>query len=289
MGAVKRRIPDWIKFQIPSGKTYHMVKDVISGLHLHTICMEARCPNIGECFRCGTATFLILGDICTRNCRYCSVKKGVPDVPDLTEPRRIAEAVRLLGLKYVVITSVTRDDLEDGGASVFAETIREIKKDSGETRVEVLVPDFKNSLSLSLERVLGAHPDVVNHNIEVVRSHYTTLRPLGDYGESLKLIETVSRKGVPAKSGLMIGFGESMEEIHSTLGDLRSAGCSMVTIGQYLQSDPGGHQVKKFFTPEEFHEIRVYAEDLGFLSVQSGPMVRSSYHAGMMTDRLRAR
>ena len=159
-----------------------MVKDVISGLHLHTICMEARCPNIGECFRCGTATFLILGDICTRNCRYCSVKKGVPDVPDLTEPRRIAEAVRLLGLKYVVITSVTRDDLEDGGASVFAETIREIKKDSGETRVEVLVPDFKKSLSLSLDRVLGAHPDVVNHNIEVVRSHYTALCPLGDYG-----------------------------------------------------------------------------------------------------------
>ncbi len=285
---MKRRIPNWIKFKIPSGKTYQKVRGVISGLDLHTICMEARCPNIGECFHCGTATFLILGNVCTRNCRYCSVVKGTPDIPDPTEPGRVAEAVKLLNLNYVVITSVTRDDLTDGGASVFAETIEKIKGASGNVRVEVLVPDFKKSLSLSLDTVLAAGPDIVNHNIEVVNSHYKKLRPMGDYGLSLKLIEKVSRKGVPAKSGLMIGFGETLREIKSTLKDLRNAGCSMVTVGQYLQSDPLGYEVKQYFTPEEFDEIGAYAEKLGFSSVQSGPMVRSSYHAGIMIDKLEA-
>lgn len=272
--------------QIPSGKTYQKVRGVISNLDLHTICMEARCPNIGECFHHGTATFLILGSVCTRNCRYCSVEKGTPAAPDLTEPHRVAEAVKLLDLNYVVITSVTRDDLEDGGASVFAGTIEKIKSDRTGVRVEVLVPDFKKSLSLSLNRVLGACPDIVNHNIEVVNSHYKKLRPMGDYGLSLKLIEKVSRTGVPAKSGLMIGFGETLREIKSTLRDLRNAGCSMVTVGQYLQSDLHGYEVQRFFTPEEFDEVGAYAEKLGFSSVQSGPMVRSSYHAGIMIDNL---
>ena len=284
MGRVKRKIPDWIKFKIPSGENYRKVASAVKSRSLHTVCLEAGCPNVGECFACGTATFLIMGDTCTRNCRYCAVQQGVPGELDHQEPQKVADAVGELGLRYAVITSVTRDDLPDGGAHMFARTVEAVKQNSPGCRVEVLVPDFRNSLESSLQAVIDAGPDVINHNIEVVRSFYRELRPLGDYNGSLQLLKKVSASGIPAKSGLMIGFGETIDDIRHTLEDLRDQGCSMLTVGQYLQSRRDGYPVAKYYHPREFRQIKEMAEDMGFSQVMSGPMVRSSYHADHMLE-----
>jgi lipoic acid synthetase len=282
MGRLKRNIPDWIKFKIPAGKTYSKVKKTIAERGLHTICTEARCPNIGECFGIGTATFLILGTICTRNCRYCSVSKGVPLPPNEDEPQAIAEAVAALELRYAVITSVTRDDLTDGGSSLFTATVNAIRRAQQGCRIELLIPDFKNDMESSIARIVQHRPDVINHNIEVVRRFYRELRPMGDYDLSLRLLELISSSGIPVKSGLMIGFGEDLNDIEETLRDLHRAGCTLLTVGQYLKPNRGGYPVNRYYHPDEFREIEKMAVDIGFSRVQAGPLVRSSYHAATM-------
>ncbi len=284
MGRRQRQIPDWIKFQIPGGETAARVKKILVVKGLNTICVEARCPNIGECFDSGTATFLILGALCTRNCRYCAVQTGTPLPPDPEEPQRIAEAVALLDLSYVVITSVTRDDLEDGGARHFIATVAAIREAHPSCQVELLVPDFGAALESSVDSIIEISPAVINHNIEVVRNYYRDLRPKGNYSRSLQLIERVSRSGVPSKSGLMIGFGEEMSDIIETLQDLRSAGCTMVTIGQYLQSKRNGYPVMKYYHPDEFLEIEEIGRGIGFEKILAGPLVRSSYRAKSMAE-----
>jgi len=282
MGRVKRNIPDWIRFKIPSGAAYKKVASTVKAHSLHTVCVEAGCPNVGECFACKTATFMIMGDTCTRNCRYCAVGQGTPEPVDPDEPFHVAEAVAELGLKYAVITSVTRDDIADGGASLFADTVKCIRTKSPRCRVELLVPDFKPDMHRSLQRVIDAQPDVINHNIEVVKGFYDKLRPMGDYNLSLELLKLVASSNIPAKSGLMIGFGESMDDIHNTLEDLVQAGCRMLTVGQYLQSRRDGFPVVKYYHPDEFKQISEMAYNLGFDQVMSGPLVRSSYHAAEM-------
>ena len=280
MGRLKRTIPDWIRFTVPGGTSYANVKRVVRGLDLHTICTEARCPNIGECLCDGTATFLLMGNVCTRNCRYCAVGKGLPGPVDEGEPSRLARAVEMMKLRYAVITSVTRDDLPDGGASIFAAAIDGIRTTSPGVKIEVLVPDFLHSNPGSLDLVLAKKPDVFNHNIETARSRFRELRPMGDYVHSIGVIRQASGTGIPAKSGLMIGFGETLDDIMDTLSDLRDAGCSLLTIGQYLQSHRGAHPVVKYYTPDEFDEIGRRARGMGFTGVQCGPLVRSSYRAG---------
>ncbi len=282
MAETELRKPAWIKFKIPGGQNYTKIKRILSGKNLHTVCTEALCPNIGECFGCGTATFIILGNICTRNCLYCSVIKGIPEQPDQSEPLNIAEAVKEMSLTHAVITSVTRDDLPDGGASLFCETVMNIKNLNPACSVEVLVPDFQNNMISSIDKIISSSPDIINHNIEVSKNLYEKLRPLGSYEKSLELISYVSKKGLKVKSGLMIGFGEDIEDILSTLKDLYQTGCSFVTIGQYLKSLKTNHPVKKYYTPDEFIEIREIALKIGFEKVMSGPLVRSSYHAKEM-------
>ena len=273
------RKPPWIKYSIPGGEEYVRVKKTVQGLWLHTICTEAQCPNCGECFGRGTATFLILGNICTRNCRYCAVTHGIPLPPDFSEPERIAEAVNILGLKYAVITSVTRDDLPDGGAGIFTETCRLIRESKPDCRVELLVPDFIHSTEHSLETILKQKVHVLNHNLETVREFFPELRPEGDYDHSLRLISLAAGMGAKVKSGLMIGFGEKMEQIRSSMEDLASAGCKIITVGQYISPGKNYHKVEKYYHPDEFEEIRMTGLDLGFERVLSGPNVRSSYLA----------
>jgi lipoic acid synthetase len=277
----KRRLkkPTWIRQNIPGGPVYTGLKNIINKEKLHTVCLEARCPNQGECFQNGTATFIILGNTCTRNCLYCSVKKGIPTDHDLNEPIRVARAVKALGLKYAVITSVTRDDLDDGGAETFVQTVKEIRKLNDECKIELLIPDFKNNYEEAIDKISGINPYVINHNIEVVKNFYYKLRPMGDYDLSLKILKRVSGKQILAKSGIMIGFGESKRDILATLTDLRETGCSILTIGQYLQSTREGHPVEKYYTPEEFEDLKNEALGIGFKKVVSGPQVRSSYHA----------
>lgn len=285
MGGIGARIPRWINLEIPGGTDYVRVKGVIEREGLHTVCLEARCPNIGDCFCSGTATFLIMGDVCTRNCRYCAVRHGRPAPVDPDEPGRVARAVAELGLEYAVVTSVTRDDLPDGGAAIFAETVSAIRDISPSCRVEVLVPDFRASMERSLERVVGAGPYVINHNMETVGPLFPALRPQGDYGLSLGLISRAVLSGIPVKSGLMAGLGESIDDLSSTMEDLRHAGCSILTVGQYLRSRKENHPVAKYYTPAEFESIRLRAESMGFARVLAGPMVRSSYHAGELSKR----
>jgi lipoyl synthase len=273
------RIPSWLKMKIPGGGDYAKVKGVLTRRNLRTVCVDAKCPNIGECFCSGHATFLIMGGVCTRNCRYCAVHTGFPEPLDTNEPQRIALAIKELNLRYAVITSVTRDDLPDGGAGHFAECVNLIRSKSPGCKVELLIPDFKNSDEHSLEHVMAAKPDVLNHNIEVTKNLFPELRPQGDYQYSLKVIKRISDSGIMSKSGLMIGFGETFDDIRSTLGDLRAAGCESLTVGQYLRSTADGFPVAKFYTPEEFENISVIAKELGFSKVLCGPLVRSSYRA----------
>ena len=282
MSDIRKKKPSWIKFTIPGGETYTHVKKIINENRLNTICLEARCPNIGECFNKGTATFLIMGGICTRNCLYCSVSHGKPLPLDTDEPEKIARAISAMGLKYAVITSVTRDDLPDGGASIFADTVNEVKNSAPDCLVEVLVPDFRGCMQPAIELISGAGPLIINHNIEVVRSHYRYLRPMGNYDQSLELIRLVAKQGITAKSGLMIGFGETLKDIETTLHDLHEAGCSVLSVGQYLQSKKEGFEVIKYYHPDEFIGIKEIALEMGFSSVASAPNVRSSYHASDM-------
>ena len=272
--------PRWLKKRLPTGPEYEKVKKLIGKDRLHTVCQEAKCPNMWECFSQHTATFLIMGSRCTRNCRFCSVAQGPAEPPDPAEPERVAAAARQMGLRYVVITSVTRDDLVDGGAAFFAETIEAVHRRIPSAKVEVLIPDFQGNAG-ALQVVLEAHPDVLNHNIETVPRLYTIVRPQAKYERSLQLMSRVQKyePGLPIKSGMMLGLGESSEEIRSTLKDLIDAGCRILTLGQYLQPSKAHLPVERFVTPEEFEQWRQIAIETGFSEVASGPFVRSSYHA----------
>ena len=276
----RQKKPDWLRKRLPSGPEYERIRSLVRKSHLHTVCQEAQCPNIWECFSSRTATFLILGDRCTRNCRFCAVAHQPSGPPDPEEPHRVAEAVDRMQLGYVVITSVTRDDLPDGGAGHFARTIREIRRRVPNAMVEVLIPDFQGRLE-SLETVLTAQPDVLNHNLETVPRLYDTVRPGADYHRSLQLLGNARRHDpdLPTKSGLMLGLGEKDAEIQQTLGDLRAVDCRMLTLGQYLQPSKTHLPVARFVPPEEFDHWKAVAEEMGFSEVASGPFVRSSYHA----------
>ncbi len=279
--------PPWLKRPIPSGVTYQQIQKLLKKSKLHTVCQEARCPNLGECFSHGTATFLILGDHCTRNCGFCAVAHGPLGAPAPEEPARVAEAVKGMGLRHVVITSVTRDDLPDGGARQFAETIRAIQKKTPDARVEVLIPDFQGSLS-ALKTVIEAHPHVLNHNIETVPRLYPSVRPGAIYERSLQLLMRVQNldPSIPTKSGLMLGLGETPKEIRQTLLDLLQVGCSLLTLGQYLQPSKEHLPVVRFIPPAEFDRWRDRALQMGFMEVASGPFVRSSYHAEELFQNL---
>ncbi|MGD8494011.1 MAG: lipoyl synthase, partial [Desulfobacterales bacterium] len=272
--------PRWLKKRLPTGPAYENVKNLIGKDRLHTVCQEAKCPNIWECYSQRTATFLILGSRCTRNCRFCSVAQGPTGPPDPAEPARVAEAARQMALKYVVVTSVTRDDLADGGASYFAKTIFEIRRQIPAALIEVLIPDFQGDAD-ALQTVVNARPDVLNHNIETVPRLYTLVRPQARYERSLHLLERVRSLNpkIPTKSGLMLGLGETSAEIRSTLNDLVDMGCRILTLGQYLQPSKTHLPVKRFVPPEEFDQWRQTAIEMGFWEVASGPFVRSSYHA----------
>jgi lipoic acid synthetase len=286
-GASTPRVPkpDWLKVRAPGSPSYLRLKSIMRGLGLHTVCEEAQCPNIGECWNHGTATFMILGDVCTRACSYCAVAHGRPDAIDEAEPARVASAIEALGLSYVVITSVDRDDVADGGASVFAETIRETRARLPECRIEVLIPDFQGNAA-ALERVLDARPDILNHNTETVPRLYRMARSGGRYARTLELLERSKRyaPAIPTKTGLMVGLGEEKDEIVATFTDLRKVGCEILTIGQYLRPSPAHAPMVRYYHPDEFRELKQAAIDLGFVHVESGPLVRSSYHAHETAD-----
>lgn len=273
-------LPSWIKRRFPPQEEWESVQRLLRTLALHTVCESARCPNIGECFRRGTATFLILGNVCTRSCRFCAVAKGTPGPLDPEEPERVAEAAQRLNLKHVVVTSVTRDDLPDGGAGHFAATIGAIRRVLPQATVEVLVPDFQGKEE-ALDTVLAARPDVLNHNVETVPRLYPSVRPQAHYERSLWLLKRAKEKapGILTKSGLMVGLGETREEVEGVLRDLRGVQCDIVTIGQYLRPSVHHLPVAAYVPPEEFAYYREYALRLGFLGVASGPFVRSSYRA----------
>lgn len=274
------RHPAWIRAKAPGGKAYEEVRNLVESAGLHTVCQSAHCPNIGECWRERTATFLILGSVCTRNCRFCAVCHGAGQPVDPGEPERVADAVAQLGLRHAVITSVTRDDLPDGGAAQFAEAIRLIHGSVAGCSVEVLVPDFQGSQE-ALAAVLDAEPEILNHNIETVQRLYPAVRPQADYARSIGLLRDAKRirPEVRTKSGLMVGLGEQKEEIIAAMGDLRSAGCDILTIGQYLAPSANHAPIERYYTPQEFAELRDVGLGMGFGYVESGPMVRSSYHA----------
>ena len=275
------RKPEWLKVKLPASREFKHVKGVLSHFHLHSICQEAYCPNMAECFQSGTATFLILGNICTRNCRYCNVKHGKPERVDETEPERLAGAVKELGLQYVVITSVTRDDLPDGGAEIFARCVEKLYQEVPGCRVEVLIPDLQGNRD-ALQSVIDVSPHVINHNMEVVPAFYRELRPEGNYRGSLELLSRAHQYGgkkIITKSGFMVGFGEIWSDILALLHDLASVHCERVTIGQYQQPTRDHWPVMKYYHPDEFEVIKGMAHEMGLKHVESGPLVRSSYHA----------
>ena len=281
--------PPWLRKKIASGHAYHKVVRILRECRLHTVCEEALCPNMGECFSKGTATFMILGDRCTRNCRFCAVPHGAPEPSDKKEPRKVAHAVKELGLRYAVITSVTRDDLPDGGAGHFAETISAIKNENPGTQVEVLIPDFQGSEG-DLKTVVTASPQVLNHNVETVPGLYPQIRPRADYHRSLQLIKRVGHinPDVVAKSGIMLGLGETHDEVVRALQDLLAAGCRLLTLGQYLPPSKNHHPVIRFVPPDEFLKWEKTAYEMGFQGVASGPFVRSSFHAGEMLKKMKS-
>ena len=276
--------PEWLKKRLPPGGNVARVERIVEDYGLHTVCHGARCPNCNECFHEGTATFLILGERCTRRCRFCSIAKGAPEPPDGDEPERLARAVEELGLEYAVITSVTRDDLPDGGASLFAAVIRALKARIPAIRVEVLIPDFLGDPA-ALDTVLDAGPTVLNHNVETVPRLYASVRPGADYARSLELLgRAAERDGLPVKSGLMVGLGEREEEIFGVLDDLAASGTKLITIGQYLKPDEDRLPVAEYVPPERFERYAKRARELGFPGVASGPFVRSSHHAASLHD-----
>lgn len=275
-----RRHPDWIKVKAPGNPNYLRLKRILRGHNLHTVCEEARCPNIGECWGHNTATFLILGDICTRGCRFCAIGKGKPILLDPEEPRNVGLVVKELGLEHIVVTSVNRDDLPDGGSAHFAKTVFWIKLLSPGIRVEVLIPDFKGDRG-ALETVLRSGINILNHNIETVPRLYKRVRPGHTYKTSLDILKAAkeTRGEVLTKSGLMLGVGETFEEVMTTLKDLRQIDCDIVTLGQYLQPSTDQLAVERYVTPDEFQQLKIEAQKLGFRHVESGPLVRSSYRA----------
>ncbi len=272
--------PDWIRSKLTRKKQANNLKSLLKSKNLHTVCEEAKCPNIGECFGEGTATFLIMGNICTRNCGFCSVRKGIPVPVDRDEPVRIARQIKKMKLKHAVLTSPSRDDIDDGGASFFADTAREIKKINPSTTVEILIPDFKGDIN-SLKKVLNSDIDILNHNVETVRRLYPRVRPEADYDRTLRILKKASDNspGLPVKSGFMVGLGEKEEEVEELLKDLRAAGCSVLTVGQYLRPTLRHLPVDRYVHPDEFKEIEDMAYNIGFDYVVSGPLVRSSYKA----------
>ncbi len=273
-------MPDWFRVRAPGNIGYRELKRLMRELDLHTVCESAQCPNIGECWGAGTATFMILGDICTRSCGFCAVKTGRPEGLDEEEPGRVAEAVQRLGLRHAVVTSVNRDELPDGGASIFAATIRAIHRLRPETRVEVLIPDFQGNWR-ALDAVMAAGPDILNHNVETPPRLYRFMRPQANYAQSLELLRRarVTGAGIRTKSGIMVGAGETLEEVYQTIDDIAEQGTDILTVGQYLQPSSAHVPIARFYHPDEFGKIRIFAETQGFLHVESGPLVRSSYHA----------
>lgn len=273
----KRHYP-WLKVKLPQGDNYFELKQLVRDQRLHTVCESASCPNIGECWNQRTATFMILGDICTRSCGFCDVRTGRPTGLDRDEPRRVGEAVKTLGLKHAVITSVNRDELPDGGAEVWAETIRQVKARNPACTVEALIPDFEGSEE-ALAIVLEAKPDILAHNTETVPRLYRTVRPQAKYPRSLEVLQRAKQQGFITKSGLMVGLGEEWEELRHVMQDLAHVRCDILTIGQYLQPSRRHLPVLRFYTPEEFRQLRAEALPMGFRHVEAGPLVRSSYHA----------
>jgi lipoic acid synthetase len=271
--------PEWIRARAPLGAGYERLRGLMRELDLHTVCEEARCPNVGECWNRGTATFMILGDVCTRACGFCAVKTGLPGLPpDPEEPRRVADAVARMGLRHAVITSVNRDDQKDGGASIFAAVVREIRARIPDCAVELLIPDLKGDWA-ALDVILASRPDVLNHNTETVPRLYRTVRPGASFSRSLELLRRSREAGLLTKSGIMVGLGEDWDEVLDTIRAIRAAGTEVLTVGQYLRPSPSHLPIVRYWTPEEFARLREFALALGYSHVESGPLVRSSYHA----------
>ena len=290
MSGVSEQRPSWLRVRVRSDSRYEEMQSLLRGLHLHTVCEEAGCPNIAECFGQRTATFMILGNTCTRNCRFCAVNHGLPLPLDEGEPERVAEAVVRLRLKYAVVTSVTRDDVLDGGAHVFAETIRAIRCRVPDCRVEVLIPDFQGSRD-ALQVVMDAQPDVLNHNLETIPRLYPQVRPQANYQRSLDVLRR-AREMTPSvltKSGLMLGLGEEREDVLAVMADLRRVGCDLLTLGQYLRPSSDHLPIRRYWKPGEFQELAEEGERMGFLHVEAGPLVRSSYHARKQVESIRRR
>ncbi len=287
VSAPMARKPPWLKVKMPAGPGYQRLRALIDEHQLHTVCESARCPNMGECWARGTATLMILGDVCTRSCGFCNIATGRPPALDLDEPRRVAQAVALMKLRHVVITSVNRDELNDGGAAVWADTIRQVRAASPGSSIEVLIPDFCGKWP-ALQMVLDAGPDILNHNVETVPSQYQRVRPQAKYQRSLELLERSADAGFATKTGLMLGIGEKRDELLETLKDIKAVGVSILTLGQYLQPTREHLPVDRWVTPEEFAQWKQTGLELGFSVVESGPLVRSSYHAEEQADQRRA-
>lgn len=283
------RRPEWLKARLPGGPNYGDLVTIMRTQALHTVCEEARCPNIGDCWERRTATFLVLGNLCTRNCSYCAITHGLPTELDVQEPERVARAVQAMGLHHAVVTSVNRDDLADGGAGIFAATVRKIHEHIPECTVEVLIPDFKGRAA-ALQTVLEAGPEILNHNIESVPRIFTIVRHGGNYERSLTLLRWVKAWGYTpfTKSGIILGMGETWDELLQTMEDLRAVDCDILTLGQYLRPGPGYHPIDRYYTPEEFARLKELGLTMGFKYVESGPLVRSSYHADEQARALRA-
>ena len=274
----RERLPRWMKMKMPKGESYSKVKNLVNKHGLNTICTSGNCPNIGECWSKGTATFMILGDICTRRCKFCAVKSGKPLAPDLNEPEKLAASVKIMAVKHCVITSVDRDDLDDQGAEIWARTITEVKRVNPETKIEVLIPDFRGNGEL-IQKVIDAKPEVISHNVETVERLTPFVRFASKYRRSLEVIKYIAEAGYVAKSGIMLGLGETHEEILQTMDDLREAGCKVMTIGQYLAPTKTHMPVEEYIRPERFAEYKKIGLEKGFSYVESSPLVRSSYRA----------
>jgi lipoic acid synthetase len=287
--AVETRRPEWLKVRLPGGPNFADLVGIMRGQQMHTVCEEARCPNIGECWDRRTATFLILGNVCTRNCSYCAIAHGLPTELDLEEPARLADSCAAMGLRHAVITSVNRDDLKDGGAAVYAETIRRIHRRLPSCTVEVLIPDFKGDAD-PLRVVLDANPEILGHNIESVRRVFKVVRHGGNYERSIELLRRAKEWGYTSftKSGIIVGMGERIDELLATMDDLRAADVDVLTLGQYLRPSADYHPIDRYYTPDEFAMLREEGLSRGFKYVESGPLVRSSYHADVQAQAVRA-
>jgi lipoic acid synthetase len=274
----RKRLPSWFKVKFETGPRFQKMRGLVKALKLHTVCEEARCPNQWECWNRGTATFMILGEICTRSCGFCAVATGKPEPLDWDEPRRVGEAVKSLGLNHAVITSVNRDELEDGGAALFAKTVEEVRVQNPSCTIEVLIPDFQGDHQ-ALEKIWDARPDILNHNLETVPRLYGRVRPQAKYRRSLEVLERSGKKGLRTKTGIMVGLGETADEIQKVMEDLVAIRCDILTIGQYLQPSKEHLSVERYYLPEEFTRLKSSGEKMGIPHVESGPLVRSSYHA----------